>query len=157
MEGEVEGYEKLVLFKGTFRLPVMGGARAMDVIVIGDWAVLTQIGLDKGYVNVLPCLMQQVSENQDIRMVVFTGDMAYDLQGKFYRPMLEMISELSSKMAFMVTPGNHDTLYHADTFELFTESFYTPRWKDYYNYFFTLQLGRVVFISYNPEIQVNIS
>lgn len=32
-------------------------------------------------------------------------------------------------MVFMVTPGNHDTVYHADTFELFTASFYSPLWR----------------------------
>jgi hypothetical protein len=50
----------------------------------------------------------------------------------------------------MVTPGNHDTLYHADSFELFTLSFYNPQWHQYYNYFYTLQLDKIAFISYNP-------
>lgn len=53
-------------------------------------------------------------------MLLFTGDMGYDLQGPHYRSMLNMIAEISSKMVFMVIPGNHDTLYHDDTFELFS-------------------------------------
>ena len=42
--------------------------------------------------------------------------MAYDLQGPHYRSMLKLISSFSSRIAFMVTPGNHDTLKHADTY-----------------------------------------
>jgi len=53
-------------------------------------------------------------------------------------------------MVFMVTPGNHDTLHHADTFDLFVNSFHTPMWEDYFSYFYTFQLGKILFISYNP-------
>lgn len=51
----------------------------------------------------------------------------------------------------MITPGNHDTLHHADTFELFTMSFYSPMWYEYYNYFYTLRIGNIVLLAYNPE------
>ena len=61
-------------------------------------------------------------------MLLFTGDIAYDLQGPHYRSMFKTIQLFSSQIVFMVTPGNHDTIKHADTYELFTESFYMPRW-----------------------------
>ena len=94
--------------------------------------------------------MQQILENKNISMIIFTGDMAYDLQGPQYRSMLEMIAPFSCQVVFMVTPGNHDTLYHADTYELFTESFIMPRWKEYLNYFYILKIGHVAITVYNP-------
>lgn len=99
----------------------------------------------------LPCLVRKLQENKNVVMMIFTGDLAYDLQGPLYYSMLKHIEVITSRIVFMVTPGNHDTLYHADTFELFTESFYSPNWKHYYNYYYTMQFGNVVFISYNPE------
>lgn len=55
-------------------------------------------------------------------------------------------------MVFMVTPGNHDTLYHNDTFELFTYTFYSPQWKQYLNYYYTIQNNHLLFLSYDPEM-----
>ena len=49
-------------------------------------------------------------------MLLFTGDIAYDLQGLHYRSMFKTIEPISSQIVFMVTPGNHDTLKHADTY-----------------------------------------
>ena len=53
----------------------------------------------------------------------------------------------------MVTPGNHDTLYHNDTFELFTYTFYSPQWKQYLNYYYTIQNNHLLFLSYDPEME----
>ena len=55
-------------------------------------------------------------QNSNIKMLLFTGDMAYDLQGPHYRSMFKTIEPISSRLVFMVTPGNHDTLKHADTY-----------------------------------------
>lgn len=83
-------------------------------------------------------------------MVLFTGDLAYDLQGPKYYSMLKYLQPLTSQVAFVATPGNHDTLYHEDTFVLFTKSFYTPQWREYFNYFNNIKIGNLLFISYNP-------
>ena len=43
-------YQVVHLFNGTFRVPKMG--RRMDIVVIGDWGVITEMGEKKGYRHV---------------------------------------------------------------------------------------------------------
>ena len=145
-------YSYQTLFNATFRLPYY--SIKQKVIVIGDWGILTDVGFKKGYTDIMPCLLGKVQEDPSISMTIFTGDMAYDLKGDKYYNMLKYISTITSKMVFMVTPGNHDTLYHNDTFQLFTFTFYTPQWKQYRNYFYTIQNSHLLFLSYNPEHKV---
>jgi len=52
-------YKVVTLFNGTFRLPKEVNGR-MDILVIGDWGVLTNVGLDKGYNEVFPCIRKQI-------------------------------------------------------------------------------------------------
>lgn len=68
----------------------------------------------------MPCLITQLNQNTNIVLIIFTGDLAYDLQGPKYYSMLKYIQPLTSQLTLMAIPGNHDTLYHADTFLLFT-------------------------------------
>lgn len=51
----------------------------------------------------------------------------------------------------MATPGNHDYIYHEDSFELFAETFLSPEWSKYYDFYYTFILGDVLFINYVPE------
>jgi hypothetical protein len=50
----------------------------------------------------------------------------------------------------MVSPGNHDYVYHEDSFELFAETFLSPEWSKYYNFYYTFIVGDVMFVSYSP-------
>jgi hypothetical protein len=59
--------------------------------VIGDWGILTKSGLDKGYFPVLPCMNKTLGSNKNIQIMLFTGDLAYDLQGDLYSAMLKHI------------------------------------------------------------------
>lgn len=52
--------------------------------------------------------MKDVEANPDLKLILFLGDIAYDLIGDKYISMLKYIEPLTSRMAFMVTPGNHD-------------------------------------------------
>ena len=51
----------------------------------------------------------------------------------------------------MATPGNHDYVYHQDAFELFAETFLSPQWDSYYDFYYTFVLGNILFIEYTPE------
>lgn len=86
---EVNGYTTVELFKGEFRLPYYNNI--FQSIVIGDWGKLTKVAEDKGYAHVLPCLVSKINENKDIVFAIFTGDLAYDLQGPKYYAMLKHI------------------------------------------------------------------
>jgi hypothetical protein len=61
---------------------------------------------------------------------------------------------MTSKMAFMVSPGNHDVLKHKDIYKLFILSFYSPQWSDYFLYFYSFKIKNTVFLSYNPDRNV---
>ena len=49
-------------------------------------------------------------------LILFTGDIAYDLSGDKYYSMLKYIDVITAKIVFMVIPGNHDTQHYGDTF-----------------------------------------
>lgn len=56
---DVQGqYNTKTLFSGIFRMPLM--QERLDVLVIGDWGKITSIGMEKGYVDVRPCLTKQI-------------------------------------------------------------------------------------------------
>lgn len=140
----------IALFNGTFRLPYYESS--FQTLVIGDWGEIREYGKKKGFLDPLPCILQKVEENSNLVMIIFTGDLAYDLQGSKYYSMLKYMQPLTSKITFVAAPGNHDTLYHADTFELFTKTYYTPQWWTYSNYFNKFTIGKLLFIFYNPEL-----
>ena len=47
-------------------------------------------------------------------MAIFLGDIAYKLQGDQYISMLKYMQPMTSRICFMATPGNHDTVHHKD-------------------------------------------
>ena len=117
MDIKSKGYKEIVLFSHIFRLPHV--QHTNDILWISDWGQLTSLGISKGYYDVKPCLIKEITNNPQLSMAFFLGDLAYDLQGPLYYSMLKHIEFITIKMVFMVTPGNHDTLYHSDTFKLF--------------------------------------
>jgi hypothetical protein len=62
---------------------------SLDVLVIGDWGIITSVGESKGYNDPTPCLKMKVEENTNLSMALFTGDLAYDFQGVHYKSMLK--------------------------------------------------------------------
>ena len=54
--------------------------------------------------------MKDIEINLRLRFVIFFGDIGYVFIGEKYISMLKYIEPLTSRMAFMTTPGNHDTL-----------------------------------------------
>lgn len=114
----IDKYAHTTLFTGSLRLPYYESS--FQAVVIGDWGQITEIGRKKGYVDPMQCLLKKIEENLNIVMVIFTGDIAYDLQGPKYESMLAYLQPVTSRLVFFATPGNHDTLYHADTFVLYT-------------------------------------
>ena len=57
-------------------------------------------------------MLALLEEDKDVCLTIFLGDIAYDFVGEKYFAMLKKIEPLSSRIAFMATPGNHDYLYH---------------------------------------------
>ena len=47
-------------------------------------------------------------------MAIFLGDIAYDFFGDKYKSMLKYMQPMTSRICFMATPGNHDTIHHED-------------------------------------------
>ena len=56
--------------------------------------------------------MSQIQKNSNIVMVIFLGDIAYDFVGEKYISMLKYMQPITSRVCFMVTPGNHDYTDH---------------------------------------------
>ena len=40
------------------RVPVF--SEELKVVVLGDWGEISQVGEDKGYVDIMPCLSQKI-------------------------------------------------------------------------------------------------
>lgn len=85
-------------------------------------------------------------------MLVFGGDLAYDFQGQMYIDILKYLQPITSQIVTLGTPGNHESVYHEDSLELFVESFYTPMWYKYFNYFSVtvIDAHKLVIVSYDP-------
>ena len=87
-------------------------------------------------------------------MVIFLGDIAYDFVGEKYISMLKYMQPITSRVCFMVTPGNHDYTDHQDAFELFMQTFLSPNWHNNFNFYYNMVIGHTIFISFNPEEKV---
>lgn len=147
-------------------LPYMVGTRPFNMrviskfiktkwkaLVVGDWGLLDEQAR-KIYYDVFPCL-QKVIADQEVVMLLFLGDLAYELTDgncKKYRDLLVALEPYTSLMPFAVNPGNHDT--HRSSYHIFTSSWFSPYWHRYYNFFYWLQFGEVEIVSYNPEKEV---
>ena len=57
-------------------------------------------------------MMASLQADPEISLVIFLGDLAYDFVGEKYFRMLVKMQPLTSRVCFMVTPGNHDYIYH---------------------------------------------
>jgi hypothetical protein len=142
------------LFEGRFRAfwqPHGFHLSPKEILVMGDWGEIGEEGEKKGYVPTLPSMINHLEGNPRVCLALFMGDLAYDFRGTKYFSMLRYIQSITSRVAFMVTPGNHDYVYHEDAFELFAETFLSPFWEKNFNLYYSLVLADVMFISYNPE------
>lgn len=122
------------------------------MLVFGDWGIIPEeVQKEKNYIPILPSLMKTVNESESINLLLFLGDLAYDFAGEKYKEMLVYMQAITSIMCFMTSAGNHDNVYHLDTAELFTETFLSPKWSQFYNYFYLMKVGKVLFLNYVPE------
>lgn len=55
----------------------------------------------------MPSLKKTLKDNQNIGMMVFGGDLAYDFEGQMYIDMLKYLQPITSQIVTMGTPGNH--------------------------------------------------
>jgi len=97
-------------------------------------------------------MLKNLKDNKQLGLLIFGGDLAYDFEGQMYIDMLKYLQPLTSSIVTIVTPGNHESVYHEDSLELFVESFYSPMWYKYFNYFSVIGLEshKLVFVSYDP-------
>lgn len=51
--------------------------------------------------------------------------------------MLKYMEPIINKIIWIGVPGNHDVFHRGDSFLIFHETFQTPLWDNYHNYFFT--------------------
>ena len=105
--------QKISLFSGTFRPIPKNASVPISSFSLGDWG---QVEEDSGIIEILPGLLSHLEKDPSIVMVLFLGDLAYDFIGEKYFSMLEYIEPITSRICFMATPGNHDYVYHEDSF-----------------------------------------
>ena len=55
----------------------------------------------------MPSLKKTLKDNQNIGMMVFGGDLAYDFEGQMYIDMLKYLQPITSQIVTIGTPGNH--------------------------------------------------
>ncbi|CAD8184830.1 unnamed protein product [Paramecium octaurelia] len=100
---------------------------------------------------------EQIKQNIEYDSLLFTGDMAYNLEsdncerGELW---LSRISLFTSYYPFMVTPGNHDSGYNRKQIFL-REHFQMPYINELdpyenHNYFYSFNIGFGHFIQYDP-------
>ncbi|CAD8101777.1 unnamed protein product [Paramecium sonneborni] len=104
---------------------------------------------------------QQIKEETEFDSLLFTGDMAYDLESENClrgEQWLSRISLFTSQYPFMIAPGNHDGGYdYKQTFlrqnfqMLYLNEYDT---SNYQNNFYSFNIGLVHFIQYDPVMIV---
>ncbi|CAD8134668.1 unnamed protein product [Paramecium pentaurelia] len=102
-------------------------------------------------------LENQVKSDKRYDTIIFTGDMAYDLESNNCKQgdnWLRNISVFTNRYPFMAAPGNHDNgnntfydFFRANFGALFLKEYNT---QHYLNDFFSFDVGMVHFISFNP-------
>ncbi|CAK71249.1 unnamed protein product (macronuclear) [Paramecium tetraurelia] len=102
-------------------------------------------------------LENQVNSDKRYDSIIFTGDMAYDLETNNCQQgdnWLRNLSVFTNRYPFMAAPGNHDTgenkfydFFRANFGALFLTEYNT---KSYLNDFFSFDVGMVHFIQFNP-------
>ncbi|CAK95164.1 unnamed protein product (macronuclear) [Paramecium tetraurelia] len=104
---------------------------------------------------------EQINQNIEYDSLLFTGDMAYDLEsdncerGELW---ISRISLFTSQYPFMISPGNHDGGFdYKQTFlrEHFQMLYLTEYdTQNYQNDFYSFNIGMVHFIQYDPVMIV---
>lgn len=104
------------LFKSVLRSPDYAD-NELSMAVLGDWGLITnfskQSKLSEPITN---CLHIQTSQRENIRLLLLLGDLAYDLEGQTYVNFLTYLSDFSSQIVMLLTPGNHESIRHEDIY-----------------------------------------
>lgn len=71
--------ENEILFEGELRSPIYD-TNQTELVVLGDWGLLTNYSkLYSKIVSIEDCLIDSISLNMQIRLILLLGDLAYDL------------------------------------------------------------------------------
>jgi hypothetical protein len=147
----VESNETNQVYKGSLRSPKPQG-KTSEVVIFGDWGVITNFSKEYQLLEpIKECLLEQIAARPEARLLVILGDLAYDLEGDTYIRFFEHSQPVTSQMAMVLTPGNHETTKHKDLFTIVQESFYSPYWNRFYGYYDIFSAGEFVFLGYNAE------
>ncbi|CAK72337.1 unnamed protein product (macronuclear) [Paramecium tetraurelia] len=142
------------ILSGPHRFDIPWAESEQKMIVFGD--------MDSNWVqnyskDTFDWLENQVKADKRYDTVLFTGDMAYDLESKNCQQgdnWLRNLSVFTSRYPFMAAPGNHDwgnntyfDFFRANFGSLFLKEYNT---QHYLNDFFSFDVGMVHFIQFNP-------
>ncbi|CAD8051210.1 unnamed protein product [Paramecium sonneborni] len=139
---------------GPYKFDVPMSESEQKILVFGD--------MDSNWVqfqskDTFDWLENEVKQDKRYDTILFTGDMAYDLESKNCQQgdnWLRNISTFTSRYPFMAAFGNHD--WGNNTFfDFFRANFGTLYLKEYntehyLNDFFSFDVGMVHFIQFNP-------
>ena len=85
--------------------------------VLGDWGLITNFSSQFNLSEpITDCLHVQTNQMENIRLLLLLGDLAYDLEGQTYVNFLTYLSDFSSRIAILMTPGNHESIRHEDIY-----------------------------------------
>ena len=99
-----------LLYTAFYRAVPTSKRTSLKFITLGDWGQIDQSKTET--LPNMPYLKDFIDNDIDIKMIVFLGDIAYDFNREKYKPMLKYIEPITSRIAFMVSPGNHEYVYH---------------------------------------------
>lgn len=144
------GYSVAMGQQSEFVAPVMAPnvsiSHGTRLLVLGDLGVLRSL--------TMPDLIKEVQSIPGYDAILHVGDLAYDLHdlgGGRAEQFLNLIHPLSSRVPYMVCPGNHEA---AQNFSLYKSLFTMPnRWPtDTENLFYSFDIGLVHVVMYNTEV-----
>jgi 3',5'-cyclic AMP phosphodiesterase CpdA len=114
------------------------------LLLLGDLGVLRSL--------TIPDLKTEMEGKIRYDAILHAGDLAYDLHdlgGRRAEQFLNLIHPLSSKVPYMVCPGNHEA---AHNFSLYRSAFSMPGWETSENLYYSFDVGLVHVVMYNTEV-----
>lgn len=114
------------------------------LLLLGDLGVLRSL--------TIPDLKNEIEGKVRYDAILHAGDLAYDLHdlgGRRAEQFLNLIHPLSSKIPYMVCPGNHEA---AHNFSLYRSAFSMPGWEASENLYYSFDIGLVHVVMYNTEV-----
>ncbi|CAD8050031.1 unnamed protein product [Paramecium sonneborni] len=146
--------EKNSILSGPYKFDIPMTENEQKILVFGD--------MDSNWIqnyskDTFDWLENEVKDDKRYDAILFTGDMAYDLESKNCEQgdyWLRNISVFTKRYPFMAAPGNHDwgnntyfDFFRANFGSLFLKDYNTDH---YLNDFFSFDLGMVHIIQFNP-------